>query len=371
VSDSPRFGSDPKPFYLAFGVLFLLELVRRAFLAYVPDDFTAYLAASDVFVHGGDPYTHAIFDAVRYQGKPYNYFPGTLYLVAPLAWVSTTAAVTLDWVARGVVLVATLRWLGRRLVPDTRLHFVFLLAVLHEPLMIDLLFGNMVTYLLGAWAACVWVSERPPSGRDRALVFVCGIVLCFKPFWLLPAAWALVVRRRWTAVALLGCGAGLVVGASFTLPSMLPHFLSHTQQMRAFYHSVDLLALAPPLLPVALAVWAAGAVWLFRNGPREAAFVFGCASIPVWPRLATYSYVMTLPLILFLARRYGWFKTLAWSVVLWGPVPWLLRVAPWMPGERLENWVQFSWSIVTAVVVFLALRDAARTPEAADAGAMA
>ncbi len=357
-TDGERFGEDPKPFYLAFGLLAVLELVRRGFLGYVPDDFTAYLSAADAFVAGLDVYSPELFEVERYNGKPYNYFPGTLYLIASLAWVPTAVAAALDWVARVIVLVATLRYLHRRILPDVGFQFVLVVAVLCEPLMIDMLFGNLVTYLLGAWACCVWLSEGEQTLRRMAIAAACGVVLVFKPFWFLAAGYPLFLRRKWKLLAATIVGAGLVTLASLTFPAeWWPQFFAHTQKMRDFYYSIDFLNLAPALLPVVALVWGGAAIWLDRKGDPEWAWLFGCVSIPVWPRLATYSYALMLPVVFFLIRRWGWARGLLYSAVIIGPIPWLLRVSTLLPGERLENWALFVWTMITGVVLFFMLRD--------------
>ena len=349
-----RFGADPKPYYLAFGVLALLELGRRALFGYVPDDFTAYLSAADSFAAGLNPYE--VYEGPRYDGKPYNYFPGTLYLILPLAFVSTAVAVTADWIVRCAVLLCTLRFLQRRILPNAGLQFVLLAADFHEPLMIDLLFGNLVTYLLGAWALSVWLSERSSEGwREMVLAGLVGLVVVFKPFWFLPVAWSLYLGRKWRLLAAVAASGGAVTAASFTLPETIPAFFAHTQRMREFYYSVDFLNLAPALLPVVGVLWLAGALHIERRGDRAWAFLWGCASIPLWPRLATYSYVMTIPVILFLVHRWGWLRGLLASCVLVGPIPWLLRTSSWMLGERLENWTHFVWALLMAGVLFLML----------------
>ena len=357
------FGADPKPYYLAFGLLAVLELVRRGFLGYVPDDFTAYLSAADAFVAGLNPYTDELFTVARYNGKPYNYFPGTLYLIAPLGYLPTAVAAAVDWVMRMVVLVATLRFLHRRILPEVGFQFVLVVAALSEPLMIDLLFGNSVTYLLGAWALSVWLSEQPKTRPAHyGLAALVGLVTVFKPFWFLPAAWSLFVGRKWGPLAAAVGSIGSVTAASLTLPETIPAFFAHTQRMREFYYSVDFLNLAPWLLPVVGVAWGAAALWLDRKGDRDWVFLWGCASIPLWPRLATYSYTMTIPIVLYLVRRWGWARGLAYSCIVIGPIPWLLRVSPLMPGERLELWAHFIWTIVTSVVLFRLLSRKAGRP---------
>lgn len=355
TATTARFGRDPGPYYLALGVVVALELVRRAFLGFVPDDFTAYLVAADMFWEGLNPYT-GFTEAQRWNGKPYNYFPGTLYLIVWMAWVPTAVAVTIDFVARITALFFAIRWLARRILPDTPTHLVFLVALACEPLFIDVLFGNFVSYLLSAWVACVYLAEQSPTWRRSLGAAACGLVFAFKPFWFAAAAYPFFLQRNWRGLGAL-VGGGAVVGAlSLRHLDWKDEFFAHTQAMREFYYSVDFLNLAPPLLGVAVVAWVAGALYLDRHGDREWAWLFSCASLVIFPRLATYSYSLALPLVFFFIRRWGWGRGLLYGAVLIGPLPWLLRVSTLMPGERLENWTHFVWILITAVVLFVMLR---------------
>ena len=360
-----RFGHDPGPYLLAAALLVVFELLRRLLAPqlFVPHDFTAYFHAADLFVAGENPYTDARFQAARYDGFPYNYFPGTLYLIAPLAFVPTHVALALDWVGRVVTLALSLGYLRRRILPKVPVQVVLGVALLHEPLLVDLLAGNLTTYLLGAGVAAVYLGDaqprRPAGARAVALALMAGVVLAFKPFWILPAGFALVAARAWWALGATSAAMVAVLAASLPQARMLPSFLEHTQAMRAFYFSVDLLNLAPALLPVALLVGVAGGLALLRRGPRRWIWLYGCLSMPVWPRLASYSFILTLPVVLFLIRRWGWKRAGLYSLPMLGPLPFLLRRAdPWpeqYPAEILELWSHYLWTSVTAIVVFVIL----------------
>ena len=359
-ASAPRFGADPKPYYVALGFLVLLELGRRAFMGYVPDDFTAYLTAADVFWGGGNPY--ADFEqAARYVGKPFNYFPGTLYVLAWMAWVPTTVAVLVDFVARMAVLAVALRWIGKRILPDVSTHWIYMIALVCEPLMIDVLFGNLVSYLFGAWVCCVYLSEIEATPRRIAMGAACGVVFAFKPFWYPAAAYCFYVRRNWKGLAAVTAGGGSIAVLSLPHISWIESFMTHTRAMREFYISIDFPELAPMLYPAAIIGWLALAWWMARRVPPEDSFLFGCTSIWIFPRIATYSYVLSLPLVLYCIRRFGVLRGLLLGCVLLGPLPWMLRVAPGWPMGRLENWAQFIWIVVLTVVVMVALiRDHAR-----------
>jgi len=354
-ADRPSFGTDPKPYYLAVGVLCLLELVRRAFLGYVPDDFTAYLSAADVFAAGQHPYGEAGLAAERYAGKPYNYLPGTLYFIWPLHALSTATAVALDWVARCAALLFALRVMWRRIAPDLPFQFVLLVAVAHQPLLVDLLFGNVTTYLLAAWAGCVWVAHRPRTVATCFAAAFCGLVLSFKPFWVLSGLFVLGAKRRWVELGCAAAGAAVVVVASLPFLDILGQYRDHLAAMAEFYYSVALMTFAPALIPVVAAAWLAAGVALVRRNPGDA-WIWSACAIVFWPRLGTYSYTMTLPVVLFFIARWGWLRGLAASAVLVGPIPWLLRTAPgFEKAFLLEAWTHWIWVWLAAVAVFVSV----------------
>lgn len=352
-STAPAFGADPKPYWLALGVVVLMELVRRLAFGFVPDDFTAYLSAADVFAAGGNPYADYATSA-RYNGKPYNYFPGTLYLIVWMAWVPTVVAVVVDFVARVTALFFAIRWLARRVCTTLPPHFVFIIALACEPLFIDVLFGNLVSYLLAAWALCAALSERDVGLKEAAAAACAGVVFAFKPFWYFAGAYCFIVRKNWRGLVALTAGGGTIALLSLPHFEWRDTFVAHTQAMRDFYFSVDLLSLAPPLLGVAAVAWAAAAFALARRG-GDWVWLFGCTSVIVFPRLATYSYSIMLPVVLFFVARWGALRGLLYGAVLIGPIPWLLRVSTLLPGEQLENWTHFVWSWITAVVLFVVL----------------
>ncbi len=345
---APRLWENPNLVWAGIGALWLVGLIRRMFFDFVPGDFTAYLSAADLFVAGLDPYTEARFSTPRYQGFPYNYFPGTLFVIAPMAYLSTVVAVCIDWTLRAVLLIFTAKMLQKHVVPKLPIHHVAVIMALHEPLMIDQLVGNMVTYLFAAWAACLELSKRAQTWRWLALAFMCGVVISFKPFWLIPAGWILVSRSRWRSLTALVIGVLSTPLLSLLLPRFFDTFTAHTDAMRGYYFSVDLLSLVPTAYFVALPVAAVFAIFWWRRYPSEWVFMLGCVSVPIWPRVATYSYVITLPFSLYLIRRWGLVRGLGFSVVTIGPLPWLMRDSGFLPGEQLENFVMFVWVCVAA-----------------------
>lgn len=350
----PRFGADPKPYYLTAALLIALEFVRRAFLGYVPDDFTAYLSAADIFVAGGHPYGDEVFEVTRYDGKVYNYLPGTLWLIAPLAWLPTAAAVALDWIARVAVLAFSVRTFARRLLPAAAPQAVLLLVMFHQPLLVDVLFGNFVTYLLGAFALCVWVADRAPGPRELAAALVAGVLFAFKPFWIFTGLFVLLSARQLRAAVACCAGAALVGLLSLPFLDIAPIYLERVTSMARFYHSVALGTYASWAIPLVAIVWAAAGVVLVRRAAPDV-WVWGACSLVFWPRLGTYSYLALLPVLLFLIQRLGWLKSVPFLLVYVGPLPWLLRVAPVEPAFVLEAWTSWITAWVMVVTTFVLL----------------
>jgi hypothetical protein len=343
---------QPRAIYGFVFILWLLGLVNRIWFEKIPADFSAYLSAADVFVNGENPFTEQRENSARYQGYVYNYFPGTLFLISPLAWISTQTALVLDWTARFVVLAWSLTFLQRKLLPEVPLQFCILIALVHQPLLIDCYNGNITTYLLGAVVACVYLGDCPRSARSVLLAVVCGVVLHFKPFWFLPAGYALIVSRSWVYLAATLMAALLMISLSGLLPHFIEPWFNHNQELRAFYNSVDLLSIAPLLLGPAMVLGVCGALLLHFRRPNPMNWLWGCLSMPIWPRLASYSYILTLPFVFYCIRRWGFRKALIFNCVWLGPLPWLIREPSLVPDSRVEGWVFFVWAVASAGVLF-------------------
>ncbi len=343
---------DPKPYYLAVTVLVVLEFVRRAFLGYVPSDFTAYLSAADTFADGRLPYGPDAANTPRYAGMPYNYLPGTLWLIWPLHLLDTAAAVALDWVARCTALFVALRIFWRRLLPERAFAIVLMVALFFQPLSVDLLFGNVTTYMLCAFAVCVELAHRPSSVRHTLVAALAGIVLAFKPFWVFSGLFVFAARRHWTNLAATAAGAGAILLLSVPFADQLDLYREHLAAMVAFYHSVALGTFAPWAVPLVFVAWAAAGIALVRRGATEDRWVWACCALVAWPRLGTYSYVMMLPVVLFLVSRFGWIRGLLPAVVFVGPLPWILRTVPVEPIFVVEAAVHWAWAWLVSPIVF-------------------
>lgn len=352
------FGQDPKPYFLAIAALIVLELLRRLFLGYVPDDFTAYLSAADTFAAGGNPYSDDILSQARYDHKPFNYFPGTLWILWPLHLLSTPVAAGLDWCLRifalGFAVLEIRRAVeahGSRKLP---LHFVVLLAVAFQPLLVDLLFGNIITYLFFALALIIRL-----SGATRAVPMImggltAGIVLAFKPYWILPGLFIAVAKRNVALGAAICGGAGIIVLASLPFLSWRDVYIAHVQAMAAFYHSVAIGTYLPVwMVGLVIIGWCVAGGLLIRKNPEES-WLFAFTALVCFPRVGTYDYVLAFPLVLLLITRLGWLRGLTIGVVFWGPLPWILRTikVEGLPTFIFEAWTHWLWMWAACVWVF-------------------
>ncbi len=353
VKSGRAFGEDPKPYILASCVLLILEFIRRAFFDYVPTDFTAYISAGDAFFKGLNPFTEARELVPRYAGYPYNYLPGSLYALQALSYFSTATLVAIDWVLRCICLIGVVYVFHRKMFPTLNLGFIILVMIFFQPLNVDLLFGNIITYLFSAFVfsyAIAMREKRKPA--DYLWIFLFGVIISLKPFWAIPVGYLVLSFGR---IKLLSAFiAGFLVLPALTVPlwHWVPSWITHTSAMRKFYISVDLLTLSPPLLVI---IWvcglALGVYFLLRQKQTEGEnwiWLLGCVSIPMWPRLGTYSYVICLPLVFFFCERWGWKKGLTFTFVF-GPIAWILRDSlTLLPDAQEEQWAFFIWVFIAA-----------------------
>ncbi|MGM0554898.1 MAG: glycosyltransferase 87 family protein [Myxococcota bacterium] len=353
--------------WLAWAVLIsclVAETVHRIFYGYVPRDLSAYLAAADTFMAGGDPYTDDIFDSTRYQGYVYVYPPGTLPLVGVLDYLSAELVSTLDLWARSAVLLGALHWLRRRFSVSAPMSILVFLALLYEPVLVDFRAGNLPTYLLAAFLVCVHMSHTPWRAWHAAAGIVAGLALAFKPMWLAPALLVLLLRRRWGALGSALLGASVIGGLTVVHLDFVPTWLARIEQLTIRYRSAVLLNLHPVLWGAALTAWLAGAVALVRKLglDDDRLWLWLCISVVVWLRAGTYSYVLFLPVFFFWWRRFGLRRAALAFVVTLGPLPWMLRA---FDHFQTYGWLQLAWGIAVGVVLFWQLhRDDAERDDA-------
>jgi hypothetical protein len=341
-----------RAFQIAWLVAVSLGGYYRASLGEIPADMSAYFAAAEVFAAGADPYGEALFAAARYDGFPYVYPPGTLPLIGWLDRVDPALVVGADVILRASCLLGALEWLRRRILPDVPTWTVVLTALFYQPLIADFAVGNLAIYLLGAFVLCAHLATSAWRWWYLPAGVAAGVLLAFKPMWGLVAGVVLLANRRWAAAASVAAGAAVIVGLTTMHAELVGPWQQRIAEVRSFYSSFDLLALAPALLPVAILAWLAAGVALVRRGVApERLWLWACVSLFAWPRLATYSYVLLIPVLLFLWARLGYRRALAISLVALGPLPWLLIGT----ADFVYLGLLYGWSLALAVVLFVIL----------------
>lgn len=338
---------------IALVILAVLALIRRALMGHVPGDLTAYLHAADLFMAGENVYSDARFDASRYDGYPYNYAPGTLYLIAPLAWLDSSWAASLDWIARLAALAVTSRLMARHLFGISAVS-ILVVAVALEPLAVDLLRSNLVTFLMLAfvWVECVARRESIGSWSLVSLVIV-GVLVAFKPMWIIPIGFALVLRRHWVRLAMVVLGGLGVAGLTLLNLELFPDWLSHLEQISVHNPYVSLWNIHSALGGLVAVVALSAGAWVVWKRPRHPdAWLLACATPVFWPRIVTYSFALVLPVVVWLIERLGWLRGLVLSAVVLGPVPWMVREYGTLPDHQLEGWLLMSWTACLGGIIF-------------------
>lgn len=348
MTDERPIWQNPWLVWAGLFVIAVAGLLRRLVGGHVPGDLTAYLHAADMFAAGLDVYSSARFEMPRYGGFPYNYAPGTLYLIAPLSWLSSTVAASLDWIARLAALALMVRVLARDLF-DIKPAWIALAAVMLEPLAVDLLRSNLVTYLLAAFVWVVSVSRRDANPRDFAMLFMIGVLVSFKPLWLTPMAFVLLLERRWKPLVALGTGMLPVVALSLVELEVLHAWLAHLSAIADHNPYITVWGVQPWVAAsMTLLLGVAGVTILTRYREDRDAWLFACILILVWPRLVTYSFALTLPIVLMLIERKG-LRGLLFSLPVLGPLPWLAREAQWLPDHQIEGILLLVWTVSVGV----------------------
>jgi hypothetical protein len=361
------------------------EWYRRAVGGVVPPDFSAYLAAADVWMAGGDPYGTALLEAERYEGYPFVYAPGTLPIVAPLAALPTTWATSMELLARVAVLLGIGYWCRETWELDPPLFALVPLAFFYEPLVADFLGGNLTTYMLGAVLLCREIGGRDGANWHVAVGLPIGVALAFKPMWALPAGTIVVLSRARRLGAGLALGGTAVVGATVWQWGLVDDWLRRIEQVRRHYQSIDLLSLGrwlqshdllaglpPALFPAAgLLLWTGAGLHLARlrwGGGNEASgraeieggietpelglWLWSCVSLVAWPRLGSYSYVLLVPLLCALWRALGSRRTVLIALPAFGPLPWMLRL---IRNGLYHRMLLYLWGLGLTVWLFVRL----------------
>jgi hypothetical protein len=327
------------------------EAARRLAARGLPTDLSAYVSAAQTFAARQDPYGRAIYDAPAWQGFPFVYCPAALWLLLPLALLPRAALLLGDLALRGCAAWWVAAQLRRRsALPRATVWELLLLAWLYEPFVTDLMAGNLALYMLAALLAVLRLGEAARAPTQLAGGVGLGVAFGFKPMWGVAAGYAALQQRRWWVAAGLLAGAGSMLLISLAQGPLFGSWLRHLDEVRAAYRTCDALAISPVWLAIVALAWGVVAAWLLRPSCAGAAgaargeltWLWGCASLIAWPRLAPYCYLALAPVLVAVAPALGRGPALLIAAPWLGPLPWLL-------GERWMPRVRYGWALALAV----------------------
>lgn len=329
--DALRARFDPTFLRHALILLAVAIILGRVFIERpVGDDLTSYLAAADVFSRGLDPYGPALSTSKHYAGLPYVYPPGTLYLIAWMAWVPAWVVMLIDGIARMTAIYASIAWAQREFWPERSPEEGVLIALTFAPLINALVQGNMVVYNFAALAWIWTCAATERTTRVSALrlftVFLAGALIGFKPMWVIPVGIILALRRAWRSSFTTGLGIASVALLGLIEPGAYVSWLDRVHELREVFEISDLPTLSWPLYAAVCVVWTIASALAWTKRPNHPLLpLLACASVLVWPRVQPYTYIVMIPLWFHLMRssRLGW--------VWWGlfalPIPFALRAS--------------------------------------------
>jgi hypothetical protein len=305
----------------------LVMAIARSSRGEMPHDLAAYTAAADLFWSGANPYDQAAMAAApRNQGFLYIYQPMSLWLLWPLAHLTTEAIIALELLLRfGCVnLIAYI--LASRFKPELPHAYAAALVLCIVYAREDLTDGNLGTTLFALWLAVV--ASRPagdgpttaplaPYGWSLRLrivaswiaVVASGALFACKPLWVPLACAGLAAQRRWAACAAVAAGAAAMTAASFMQRDLWRAWLDVLVHHRAHSATYDLMASQPLWSNVLIAaLWLAAALWLLARARRLSApppplWIWAGVGVLAWPRYGIYDLLLLLPAICWLATR--------------------------------------------------------------------
>lgn len=301
---------------VAWAVGFVALAMARVELQLVPQDLSAYLAAADVLSSGlGSPYELAALErSPLYQGFPYLYYPGFHWLLSLLAALPLGLVLVLETVLRGLLAALVVRFLVRRLHVPLPWQGVVPGLLCLDAFVTDLYVGNLTVMMSALWCLAVmgregtrtWRASRWLRGESFSVLSACiGFFTVLKPMWLLPTGFVLCWQRDARGVMGLALGVLAALGLGAVAGSHeLVAWWEAIARVRGHWQAFDLGSVEPALMLVAACAWGVGALEIVRSR-RAGGWLWGCASVLVWPRIGLYSYVLVIPLLLWSVKRFG------------------------------------------------------------------
>jgi hypothetical protein len=293
----------------------------------MPYDLASYVAAADLFWSGADPYdVEQLVRAERGSRFLFIYPPLSLWLLWPLAVLTSSSVILIEALARALCVVYIARSLCARF--SLTLHPVWALCLLSTSLTLisDASAGNVATYLVAAW---LWLASVSTWTPKRLLACsLLGVLFSIKPMWLLPVGATLVARGQ-PRRALLALGAGASLHALFTLYHwpLTSRWLDVVSFHTSYYGRFELWISQPWWTFALLAcAWGFAALWLLRQDAASSwRWVWAGTSVVIWPRSGLYDDLLLLPALCWLATILQPSRAALLWLAAWA-LPWALLV---------------------------------------------
>jgi hypothetical protein len=189
------------------------------------------------------------------------------------------------------------------------------------PLLIFPMFRGFETLNLEPllFSCMILLAGTAPKSRwvDLGLGLVCGFLLGIKPYWLAAALPVLVLRGRYFGAAGVLAGLGTLVAVSVaTSAELWMGFLRKAAMAAKHGMTPDLWNIDFKLGIVGVLIWTFSAYLVWRRD-HEDAWIYAFTAIIIWPRIVIYSYLILIPVIMYLIARRGrcgWFLVLCYSI---------------------------------------------------------
>ena len=327
--------------WAAFGLLALTSAAQLLGGTF-PYDFEVCWRGARDFVSGANPYAA--------RDLSYVYPPASLYLFAPLGLLPIELAGivwgALCWCSAAFAAGGWAARVGAPLTPGVAAAAALMFFPLYralEPL-------NLGVVLLAALLFCAAPERAARKPLEFAGAVVAGFLFAIKPAWLSVALPMLLLRRRGWGIAGMLVGVTSMVTLSVLRRDDWTSFVAGARRAVKSQWTFDLWTVSPWLGALALAVWCALLLVVWRRG-HEDAWLFALTAVVVWPRPVAYSYLVLLPLLFYLVPRMG---KAGWGLaaLLSTPLGYLLTLD--VQGGALLVDMGHTWrSAVTSGVLWL------------------
>ncbi len=321
----------------------------------VPRALATYRRAAAWWADGKSPYSTVFMDAGGHS-VPFVYPPGTLPGFWPMAWIPEVA-LSVVWLIAGIAaLVWTALYFRDQFAPQMPRVFAVAAVAIFFPAYLTLMSGSL-SIVFGPLAVIAHrLGDDPSTSTRLAGGFMIGVSLTLNPFWALALSSVMLAEKQWSAVGAAGVGIGAVLVGSVIVSTNL--------DSAVFWPWLRFVAsgegLYGPAWPASgnyvvggslMLVWlVAVGWWVSRHSPSvDILFLVGLTSVVVWPSVASWHYLILLPVLFYVAGRRGW----RWGAIALTaastPVIWVCQQASIAPYSQ---WILYGWAVILSGVVW-------------------